>query len=185
MVTAARQFRSIMVSLSSMEMVSMEPIFPMPAQLISHRTSGSSSLSIPWISRTACRSVRSYASIFRGVSTTSCSSSSRYRRRATTQISSTSPARSSIRTNWRPSPLEAPVTTAIRRLFPPSSVISSCCVLSLFISSAILSPFCPAGERTAAGFFFVSPIISPREAGCNFPSAAQESADSEGEYSAT
>ena len=110
---AARQFRSIMASLSLAGISTVGPMRPMPAALTKMRMSGSSSCRVLRRYSISPGRVRSSASTRMGTALMDCSASSRSRRRAMAQISSTLPCSAIWRTNSRPKPLEAPVTNAI------------------------------------------------------------------------
>ena len=110
---AARQFSAIMRPVVAAPMSAAMPMRPKPAALTSHRTVTGSAESAAESSSSADSCVKSSAKTRHGKATSAANAHSRSSRRATSQNSSTASCAKS-RANSRPSPLEAPVITAMR-----------------------------------------------------------------------
>ena len=123
---AARQFSAIMRPVVAAPMSAAMPMRPKPAALTSHRTVTGSAESAAESSSSADSCVKSSAKTRHGKATSAANAHSRSSRRATSQSSSTASCAKS-RANSRPSPLEAPVTSAMRFLsgIPITSLLTA------------------------------------------------------------
>ena len=112
---AARQFSAIMRPVVAAPMSAAIPMRPKPAALTRYRTTTGSAANAAESSSSATSRDKSSAKMRHGTASSAESSRKRSSRRATSQSSSTASRARSL-ANSRPSPLDAPVMSAMRFL---------------------------------------------------------------------